>query len=560
MKHILIYTLKIDSNLIVQKLSQEYEIAVCHSFADAMESIAQKVPHLIISDYQALRQDQNIFHYALHNDFIMIDIPVIAIGCLENDNMEQLSIRQKLYTFNIKRYLYIHSEVDLQKTVERELNKWNPHLGSYTHRFVKSFLLFADSKKYEQRMRIFLTYIMSHYELSNEASSDIKFASAILSTTFTTQNYQSVLEFYTNMRFAKPILRLLRSVYAPTNLEEEILSSVFLLETHLNSPDRSLNSLPELPGIRPDVIGYLREAYLEKRYFLQSYKDIIPFWEELSNLLLKSPLFGDEEISLYLENIQECMMLVLVESQRAYMKIIEESQKVTVLITPLDSHVDTLRCSGEQYNNALADITYHSDENGSHAITLTRKSSPIQPQVQSREEPDAPVSAEEKLLHDAHGTSRYSAAEYIRDLGGLPNVIDELHLIDEILMEILTLLNGKVDLSHGSTQKDIIKSIREFRTVLQNNFYEFQAIALTLLKIENLLGEITNHPEISIDKLRLLLLSVFDDIGAWKTTVFDEQTVADINYLDSSILSSSFQIEALFFPPEESEDEECEFF
>jgi response regulator RpfG family c-di-GMP phosphodiesterase len=202
MKHILIYTLKADSSLIVQKLSEEYEIIVCHSFAEAMESIGQKVPHLIISDYLALRHDKSQFHHALHNDFILIDIPVIAIGCFETDNMEMLSIRQKLYTFNIKRYLYIHSEdIDLQKTVNRELDKWNPHLGSYTHRFVKSFLLFADSKKYEQRMRIHLTYIMSHYSLSNVAVSDIKFASAILSTTFTTQNYESVLAFYTKYAF-----------------------------------------------------------------------------------------------------------------------------------------------------------------------------------------------------------------------------------------------------------------------------------------------------------------------------------------------------------------------
>ncbi|MBV5320770.1 MAG: hypothetical protein JZU62_03720 [Sulfuricurvum sp.] len=551
MKHILIYTLEIDANLILQKLLGEYEIIVCHRFADAMESIAQKVPHLIISDYNALRHDEGAFHYALHNDFIMIDIPVIAIGCFETDSIEMLSIKQKLYTFNIKRYLYIHSErIDLLQIVEWELNKWNPHLGSYTHRFVKSFLLFADSKKYEQRMRIHLTYIMSHYLLSNVAISDIKFASAILSTTFTTQNYESVLDFYTNMRFARPILQLLKNVNTPSTIEEEMLAAVFLLETHLNSPESDLIEFPVFSGIRPEVISYLRETYLEKRYFLQSYKDVIPFWEEISNLLLNNPLFDDQQISCLLEKVQECLMLVLVEYQRAYLQIVNEYEKISILITPLGDMSNTILCWAEQ---TLNDVTFSIDKNGVLSIALIYRRKEFQKN-------EITISDKDLLLHDSHGLNRYSAAEYIRDLGGINNIVDELQLMDEILVDIFNLLDQKNDLNREATRKNLIKCIREYRSVLQNNFYEFQAIALTLLKLENLLNEVKNHVELDIIKLTRLLQLVFDDLGAWKTTVFENQMVNDINYLDSSILSSSYQIETLFFPVEESIDEECEFF
>lgn len=533
MKHILIYTLKTDANLIVQKLSEEYEIIVCHTLDDAIESMRNKVPHLIISDYQALRHDDSAFHHALHNDFIMIDIPVIAIGCFDTDNMEMLSIRQKIYTFNIKRYLYIHSEnIDLQKTVERELAKWNPHLGSYTHRFVKSFLLFANSKKYEQRMRIHLTYIMSHYSLSNVAVSDIKFASAILSTTFTTQNYECVLEFYTNMRFARPILQLLKSISAPSTLEEEILSAVFSLEMHLNSPERADTPFPVFSGIRSEIIGYLRETHVEKRHFLQSYKDVIPFWEEISNLLLKSPLYADEEISLYLENIQECLMLVLVEYQMAYLQIVDEPDRFTILITPFGSRIDTMRCWAEQREKTLDNIAFSVDGEGVISITLVQKM-----------KLETTLSKEELPLDE----NRYSAAEYIRDLGGVKNVVEELYLMDDILIDIFNLLDGKNDLGLETTRKNLIKCIHEYRSVLQNNFYEFQAIALTLLKLENLLNELRDYSEFNIANLTRLLQLVFDDIGAWKTSVFEHQAANDINYLDSSILRSSFQIEALFF-------------
>lgn len=555
MKHILIYTLKVDSNLIVQKFSEQYELVVCHRFDDAMESIARKVPHLIISDYQALRQDENAFHNALYNDFIMIDIPVIAIGCMDINNMEMLSIKQKLYTFNIKRYLHIHSEsTDLEETVVRELNKWNPHLGSYTHRFVKSFLLFADSKQYEQRMRIHLTYILSHYTLSNEIISDIKFASAILSTTFTTQNYQSVLDFYTNMRFARPILKLLKSVNAPSSVEEEILSAVFFLEMHLNSPENAAIPFPVFSGIRPEIVQYLYETYMEKRYLLQSYKDIIPLWEKIGNLLLKTTIFGDREISLYLEKVQECLLLVLVESQTAYLQILDDTETFTISVTPFGSQTDSVRQWIEHHSGSVEYMAFDVHEKGGYSLTLIQKT------VAVSEREIGSDSLETALLNDPHSVNRYSAKEYICDLGGILNIEDELHLMDEILIEIFNLLDDKNDLRREATRKNLIKSIREYRSVLQNNFYEFQAIALTLLKLENLLGELQEHQAIDISKLRRLLLSVFDDLAAWKSTVFEIQAVNDINYLDSSILSSSVQIDALFFPPEESDESDCEFF
>ncbi|MGD9653634.1 MAG: hypothetical protein AB7U44_00440, partial [Sulfuricurvum sp.] len=74
MKKILIYTLEVDPNLIAQQLGKQYDSVVCLELEDAMESIRSAVPHLIVSDYKALRKANNAFHNALNNDFILIDV------------------------------------------------------------------------------------------------------------------------------------------------------------------------------------------------------------------------------------------------------------------------------------------------------------------------------------------------------------------------------------------------------------------------------------------------------------------------------------------------------
>jgi hypothetical protein len=170
----------------------------------------------------------------------------------------------------------------------------------------------------------------------------------------------------------------------------------------------------------------------------------------------------------------------------------------------------------------------------------------------------------EKLLHNEYGTAHYTASEYIQDMGGLENIEEELHLMDDAIAEIVGLLADKENLAQESTRKIMIGFIREYREILQNSFYEFQAIALTLFKIENLLEGLQNHEGIDLSKLRILLVSIFDDLTVWKTTVFEQQAAPDINYLDSSILSSSYQVEALFFPPEPTavanDDDDFELF
>lgn len=561
MKKILIYTLEVDPNLIAQQLGKQYDSVVCLELEDAMESIRSAVPHLIVSDYKALRKANNAFHNALNNDFILIDVPVIAIGGSSEDE-ESLSTKQKLYTFNIKRC--IHANFDnaaLIRTVEAELNKWNPNLGSYTHRFVKSLLLFADSKKFEQRMRIYLTYVLAHYPgLSNETVSDIKFASAILSTTFTTQDYAKLVEFYTNMRFAKPILRLLKNVYSPETLEEEIVSSVFRLEYHLNTPNVISGSMPPMEGIRPEIVGYLRETYDENRRFLQSYKDIIPFWEDVSGMLLKNPHFGDETISIYLDVVQECLLLCVIESHNAYLRFEEGTETFFVSITPQAMNKsEALRLFTEREWHKYSDISVKRD---AEMISIILGKEEV---VQEYTSPSLPDGLQvEKLLHNEYGTAHYTALEYIQDMGGLENIEEELHLMDDAIAEIVGLLADKENLAQESTRKIMIGFIREYREILQNSFYEFQAIALTLFKIENLLEGLQNHEGIDLSKLRILLVSIFDDLTVWKTTVFEQQAAPDINYLDSSILSSSYQVEALFFPPEPTavanDDDDFELF
>ncbi|NCD13505.1 MAG: response regulator, partial [Epsilonproteobacteria bacterium] len=93
---------------------------------------------------------------------------------------------------------------------------------------------------------------------------------------------------------------------------------------------------------------------------------------------------------------------------------------------------------------------------------------------------------------------------------------------------------------------------------------EFEHLGFAIQTFINFLDTLTKE-QIDGEKskrLSAMLLNLLHDLASWRENVFITQVARDIHYLDSSLLSSCIQIEAIFEEKslDPSHDDEIEFF
>ncbi len=168
---------------------------------------------------------------------------------------------------------------------------------------------------------------------------------------------------------------------------------------------------------------------------------------------------------------------------------------------------------------------------------------PLKPNAEPKEK--ITVSEEDvELLRRSH-TDKISARQFVADFAetGSMDEIYDLKDIEEKWKE----LNS--DLSSSNTKEALISlidgAIDEYSRVI-NRIYEFSAIGYALSSLCAFLRSIEEErvPTVS-QKLSMLLGLVLDDLVSWRNNIFVIQETADIHYLDSSLLSSCMQIDAL---------------
>lgn len=106
----------------------------------------------------------------------------------------------------------------------------------------------------------------------------------------------------------------------------------------------------------------------------------------------------------------------------------------------------------------------------------------------------------------------------------------------------------------------IIDSLKSYGSVLEKNS-EFRDLGYSFFKLATLLEEkdITLLDEKQSRVLSTILYAIVEDMLSWTNSVLIERVAVDIHYLDASLLSSIIQVEMLFQPKEEDE-EDLEFF
>ncbi|AHJ13969.1 response regulator [Sulfurospirillum multivorans] len=157
------------------------------------------------------------------------------------------------------------------------------------------------------------------------------------------------------------------------------------------------------------------------------------------------------------------------------------------------------------------------------------------------------------------------------------NVQSAVDYINSTAISFLSKIDG-LEIINDDTDKAILVFEKEPNkrnlSVIYENFQEYAEILAELMEFEHLgfavrtlidfLGTLTEE-QFDTDKskrLSAMLLNLLHDLSSWRENVFITQVARDIHYLDSSLLSSCIQIEAIFDEKslDPSHDDDIEFF
>ena len=165
-----------------------------------------------------------------------------------------------------------------------------------------------------------------------------------------------------------------------------------------------------------------------------------------------------------------------------------------------------------------------------------------------------------KILSKTHDNI-LSAVEYINStaISFIPK-IDGLEMINDETDKAI-LVFEKEPTKHNLTI--IYENFQEYADILEE-LMDFEHLGFAVQTLINFLGTLTEEqfdPEKS-KRLSAMLLNLLHDLASWRENVFITQVARDIHYLDSSLLSSCIQIEAIFEEKsvDVNHDDDIEFF
>lgn len=163
------------------------------------------------------------------------------------------------------------------------------------------------------------------------------------------------------------------------------------------------------------------------------------------------------------------------------------------------------------------------------------------------EESKERISASEedmKILRKSH-IEKISAIQYTNEISS-EGFMDEVFDLGDIEQR----WRDMIEASRGVISKDTLvdladHSIHEYARVI-NKMYEFSAIGYALNSLCAFLKTVDeNVVKENGTKIMMLTGHILDDLANWRNTIFVAKNTNDIHYLDSSLLSSCMQIDAL---------------
>lgn len=165
-----------------------------------------------------------------------------------------------------------------------------------------------------------------------------------------------------------------------------------------------------------------------------------------------------------------------------------------------------------------------------------------------------------KILSKTH-ENVLSAVDYINTtaISFLPK-IDGLEMIDDEIDRAILIFEKEPNKQNLAA---FYENFQEYADILEE-LMDFEHLGFAVQTLINFLGTLTEEQfePAKSKRLSAMLLNLLHDLYSWRENIFITQVARDIHYLDSSLLSSCIQIEAIFDEKslDVNHDDDIEFF
>lgn len=164
---------------------------------------------------------------------------------------------------------------------------------------------------------------------------------------------------------------------------------------------------------------------------------------------------------------------------------------------------------------------------------------------------------QQSILSKTH-FQKTTALEYLE--GTAISLIDKVEELENILVDLETASMSFESEPTKSTMTQITEDLSSFIAVV-DELLEFEHFAFALHTLNEFLIDINVSEADKKDcrKFSTIFIHFIDDIAEWRKNIFILQEANDVHYLDSSLLSSCLQIQAIFDKQDVSQDDEDDF-
>ncbi len=154
---------------------------------------------------------------------------------------------------------------------------------------------------------------------------------------------------------------------------------------------------------------------------------------------------------------------------------------------------------------------------------------------------DALLNEEELEILRKKRSFKYTAQEYVSEIDS--ETLSGILLLSEIEKDLDEAIDDFREMPHGNKLKNVLKYLDELARNIKL-LIEFQDIACALESYISFLENLSEEDvHTNAKKIALYSSNIAEDLKEWRNKIFVEQSTQDIHYLDSSLFSSTLQLQ-----------------
>lgn len=474
------------------------------------------------------------------------EAPLIALCEIKETEFKKELLKKGIsYILNIP---FFNSE--LQHKCELIFDNEGHFAGSYTHKFIRSFIALYDMETHANMLRAIVKTTGEALGITGQNLKDAENAARLLSVTSCGLNVQKIMHFYDQMGFALPIKEILMD--EPSHNPLSALTFGALEAFHNSHSDLSL---AYDYGEYKHIAEKARLVQEKQVYLIHDSDDLNFAIQQIKEMTASdhTPFSFPSEYLDYAKQITTHMILYHEGGEIHLGHLLENG---SIHFFPANDKIigscfRRIHSSIEQSNHQI-EITKetHADQRNYYQLAYQQeKKGEISPAVDipptlvsSQDEPgDQPIMIDAKTF-----VTRIEVDE---------SDIKQFEELEEDIFEILDTLEYKQRLHrHMPMLGDLFQKYANILIF----FNEFSSIAETLMGISTVLIE-TQFSEDDDGRIRntsILLSSLISNLSKWREGIFVKQDAEDIHFLDKSIIADCDQIYAFLHPSQSSDEDD----